>query len=33
VIIEFKHLEKLGSIDSKLDALKADTLRAAGLNL
>lgn len=28
-----KHLEKLGSIDSKLDALKSDPLRATGLNI
>lgn len=28
-----KHLEKLGSIDSKLDALKTDSLRATGLNI
>jgi hypothetical protein len=28
-----KHLEKLGSIDSKLDALKSDSLRATGLNI
>lgn len=28
-----RHLEKLGSIDSKLDALKTDTLRASGLNI
>jgi hypothetical protein len=28
-----RHLEKLGSIDSKLDALKTDSLRASGLNI